>query len=150
MFNEQSNTKNRSYESNSHRLLKDYPISAWMITLHKKYVKLFIEGKKNIELRTRVPKKLTAGDILIVALAGSHNKVIFWMEVSSVIKLPPDEMFRRYNQCTQLDYKTFFNYTHGREYVYGIICDNITCFDKELYTTDFDIKKAPQWFSHIY
>lgn len=119
----------------------------WMITLHKEYVQLFIDKKKNVELRTRIPKNIKQGDIIIAAMAGSQRRVVFWMEVISIIKLPPGEMFRRYNQCTQLNYYKYFNYTKGHDYVYGIKVSNVTSFDKEMHTYDFGIKSAPQWFS---
>ena len=55
----------------------------WMITLHKGFVKSFLAGEKDIELRTRVPKALRPGDIVLVAQAGTHNKVVMRMSVLS-------------------------------------------------------------------
>lgn len=120
-----------------------------MITLHKGFVKSFLEGEKDIELRTRVPKALRPGDIVLVAQSGTHNKVVLQMSVLSVIKLSPSEMFDRYYKGIQLNYLAYEDYTKGREWVYGIRTYNVVKFDEELHTSDFGISKAPQWFRHV-
>ena len=92
-----------------------------MITLHKGFVKSFLEGEKDIELRTRVPKALRPGDIVLVAQSGTHNKVVLQMSVLSVIKLSPSEMFDRYYKGIQLNYLAYEDYTKGRN---GQLKDN--------------------------
>lgn len=121
----------------------------WMITLHKGFVKSFLEGEKDIELRTRVPKALRPGDIIVVAQSGTHNKVVMRMSVLSVIKLTPDEMFDKYWKGIQLNYLAYDEYTRKHEWVYGIRTYNVVKFDEELHTSDFGIDKAPQWFREV-
>ena len=118
----------------------------WMITLHKGFVKSFLAGEKDIELRTRVPKALRPGDIIVVAQSGTHNKVVMRMSVLSVIKLGPGEMFAKYWRGIQLNYIAYNDYTRKNEWVYGIRTYNVVKFDEELYTSDFGIERAPQWF----
>ena len=120
-----------------------------MITLHKQFVKSFLEGEKEIELRTRVPKKLQKDDIIVVAQSGTHNKVVMKMSVLSVIKLSPTEMFERYYRSIQVNYLAYKNYTKAREWVYGIKTCNVKKLDEGLHTSDFGIKKAPQWFRKV-
>lgn len=120
-----------------------------MITLHKGFVKSFLEGEKDIELRTRVPKALRPGDIIIVAQSGTHNKVVMRMSVLSVIKLTPDEMFDKYWKGMQLNYLAYEDYTRNREWVYGIRTYHVVKFDEELHTKDFGIERAPQWFREV-
>ena len=121
----------------------------WMITVHKGFVKSFLEGEKDIELRTRVPKALRPGDIVLVAQSGTHNKVVLRMSVLSVIKLTPSEMFERYYKGIQLNYLAYEDYTKGRQWVYGIRVKNVAKMEGELHTSDFGIKTAPQWFRHV-
>ena len=120
-----------------------------MITLHKGFVKSFLAGEKDIELRTRVPKALRPGDIVLVAQAGTHNKVVMRMSVLSVMKLSPDEMFREHYKGIQLNYLAYEDYTKGHEWVYGIRTYHVEKMDGELHTSDFGIKTAPQWFRHV-
>lgn len=120
-----------------------------MITIHKGFVKSFLAGEKGIELRTRVPKALRPGDIIIVAQSGTHNKVVMRMSVLSVIKLQPSEMFERYGKDIQLNYLAYEDYTKGRQWVYGIRVYHVVKFDEELHTTDFGIERAPQWFREV-
>lgn len=121
----------------------------WMITLHKGFVKSFLEGEKDIELRTRVPKALQPGDIIVVAQSGTHNKVVMRMSVMSVIKLGPGEMFAKYWRGIQLNYLAYHDYTKGHEWVYGIRMCDVAKVEGELHTSDFGIKKAPQWFREV-
>lgn len=120
-----------------------------MITLHKGFVKSFLEGEKDIELRTRVPKALRTGDIIVVAQSGTHNKVVMRMSVLSVIKLTPKEMYRMHGMGIHLEYVDYAHYTIGREWVYGIRTYHVVKFDEELHTSDFGIKTAPQWFREV-
>lgn len=120
-----------------------------MITLHKGFVKSFLEGEKDIELRTRVPKALCPGDIVLVAQAGTHNKVVMRMSVLSVIKLEPEEMFTKYWRGIQVNYLAYHDYTKGREWVYGIRVYHVVKMEGELHTSDFGIKTAPQWFKEV-
>lgn len=121
----------------------------WMITVHKRFVKSFLEGEKDIELRTRIPKELQPGDDILVAQAGSGNKVVLHLMVWRIHKLSPAEMFRKYWKGIQLNYLAYKDYTNDYEWVYGIQ----TCFavpvKGELHTSDFGISKAPQWFRKV-
>ena len=121
----------------------------WMITLHEDFVKSFLAREKGIELRTRVPKALRPGDIIVVAQAGTHNKVVMRMSVLSVMKLPPGEMFRLHGKNIQLGCLAYHDYTKGREWVYGIRTYHVEKMDGELHTSDFGIKTAPQWFCEV-
>lgn len=117
--------------------------------MHKGFVKSFLAGEKDIELRTRVPKALRPGDIIVVAQSGTHNKVVLRMSVLSVIKLGPGEMFAKYWKGIQLNYLAYDEYTRKHEWVYGIRTYNVVKFDEELHTSDFGIDKAPQWFREV-
>lgn len=117
--------------------------------MHKGFVKSFLEGEKDIELRTRVPKALRPGDIIVVAQSGTHNKVVMRMSVLSVIKLTPDEMFDKYWKGIQINYLAYEDYTRNREWVYGIRTYHVVKFDEELHTKDFGIERAPQWFREV-
>lgn len=121
----------------------------WMITLHKGFVESFLAGEKDIELRTRVPKALRPGDIVLVAQAGTHNKVVMRMSVLSVIKLSPAEMFQVHHKSIQLNYLAYNEYTKGHEWVYGIRTYHVEKLKGELHTSDFGIKTAPQWFREV-
>lgn len=121
----------------------------WMITVHKGFVKSFLEGEKDIELRTRVPKALRPGDIIVVAQSGTHNKVVLQMSVLSVIKMGPGEMFAKYWRGIQVNYLAYDEYTRKHEWVYGIRVKDVVKMDGELHTSDFGISKAPQWFREV-
>lgn len=121
----------------------------WIITLHKQWVKYFLSGEKRIELRTRVPKALQPDDVIVVAQSGTHNRVVIRMTVASIIKLSPDDMFDKYAKDIQVNYLAYNDYTKGRDYVYGIeVCD-VVKMNGELYTSDFGVDKAPQWFRKV-
>lgn len=120
-----------------------------MITVHKGFVKSFLEGEKDIELRTRVPKALRPGDIVLVAQSGTHNKVVMRMSVLSVIKMGPGEMFAKYWRGIQVNYFAYDDYTRKHEWVYGIRVKDVMKMEGELHTSDFGIKTAPQWFREV-
>ena len=117
--------------------------------MHKGFVKSFLAGEKDIELRTRVPKALRPGDIVLVAQSGTHNRVVMQMTVLSIIKLSPKEMYRMHGMGIHLDYVDYAHYTIGREWVYGIRVKDVAKLEGELHTSDFGINKAPQWFREV-
>lgn len=121
----------------------------WMITLHKQWVKYFLSGEKRIELRTRVPKALQPGDVIVVAQSGNHNRLVMRMTVVSIIKLSPDDMFDKYAKDIQVNYLAYNDYTKGRDYVYGIEVYDVVKIDDKLYTSDLGIDKSPKWFCKV-
>lgn len=120
-----------------------------MITIHKEWVKSILDGKKSIELRTRIPKELQHNDVILVAQSETHNRVALAMMVHSIIKLHPDEMFDKYWREIQVNNLAYKDYTKDREWVYGIKIYNVVKLRKELHTDDFGINKAPQWFRKV-
>lgn len=121
----------------------------WMITLHEQWVKLFVQGEKRIELRTRVPKALRPSDVILVAQSETNNKVVIRMTVVFIIKLSPTDMFNEYAKDIQVNYIAYNDYTKGRDWVYGIwVCD-VEKLDGDLHTSDFGIDNAPRWFREV-
>lgn len=121
----------------------------WMITLKKKYVDAFLSGKKKVEIRTRLPKNICMGDIVLCAESGSNGQVVFWFEVTKIYSGPPQFLWQLYHRylCIKLD--DYIAYTRGREYIYGLYVKKIKKIPQGVTIADFGLSKSPQWFTSI-
>lgn len=121
----------------------------WMITLEKKYVDAFLSGKKKIELRTRLPKNICFGDIVLCAESGSNGQVVFWFEVTEIYRGSPQFLWGQLRNYLCIDIGDYIAYTIDREKVYGLYVEKIKKIPQGITVADFGLSKSPQWFASI-
>ena len=121
----------------------------WMITLEKKYVDAFLSGKKKIELRTRLPKNISFGDIILCAESGSNGQVVFWFEITKIYKGSPQLLWEMYRKYLCIDIDDYIAYTKDRKNVYGLFLEKIRKIPQGITVADFGLSKSPQWFASI-
>jgi len=116
----------------------------WIISLHKGFIKSFMDGSKTIELRTKVPSRLRAGDEIYCVEIASGGWVRLKLRVGDIIASTPDEFFDNYGTELALNYLAYRDYTQGRKYVYGIVVNRVEVVNIPLIY--LGRSKAPQWF----
>lgn len=121
----------------------------WMITLEKKYVDAFLSGKKKIEIRTRLPKNICFGDIILCAESGSNGQVVFWYKVTKIYKGSPQLLWGLYRKKLCIDIGEYIAYTIDRKYVYGLYVEKIKKIPQGITVADFGLSESPQWFASI-
>lgn len=121
----------------------------WMITLEEKYCKAILDGRKKIELRTRIPKALTSEDSVLVCMKGSKGKVPFYFTIDSIICCSPRIMWFTCHNQLSIDEKDYLEYIKGRSRLYGLRIGHVYQYFNEVNITDFRVSKAPQWFTAV-
>lgn len=121
----------------------------WMITLKKKYVDAFLSRKKKIEIRTRLPKNICYGDIVLCAESGSNGQVVFWFEITKVYRGSPQFLWGQYHRYLYIDLDDYIAYTSGRKNIYGLYVEKIKKIPQGVTIADFGLSKSPQWFTSI-
>ena len=121
----------------------------WMITLEKKYCEAILDGRKQIEVRTKKPKELSAGDAVLVCKKGSKGLVPFYFVVDSIAACSPRILWSFNHHQMAIDEKDYLEYTKGKSIVYGLRIRRVFKYEHEVNLSDFGVKKAPQWFTFV-
>lgn len=121
----------------------------YMITLENIFVQAIKNGKKTIEVRTRIPKNLSPGDAILIAQKASHGRVVLCCKVSQILEMHPDKLYSNYREQIYCFFSYYRHYTHGRDKVFGIALTDIFVFPDHITTQSFLLERAPQWFTYI-
>ncbi len=121
----------------------------WMITLEKKYCEAILDGRKKIEVRTRKPKILFEGAYILVCEKGSKGLVPFYFVVDAIAMCSPRFLWSSNHDQLAIDEKDYFEYTKGKNYVFGLRIRRVFKYDHEVNISDFGVKKAPRWFTFV-
>lgn len=121
----------------------------WMITLEKKYCEAILDGRKQIEIRTRIPKTIVPGDAILVCMKGSKGLVPFYFVVDIIAACSPRVLWSFNQHQLAIDEKDYVEYTRGKRIVYGIRIKRVFKYEHEVNISDFGVLKAPQWFTFV-
>lgn len=121
----------------------------WMITLEEEYCQAILDGRKQIEVRTRKPKELSAGDAILVCKKGSKGLVPFYFVVDSIAMTSPLILWNSNHLQMAIDEKDYFEYTKGKLTVYGLRIRRVFEYAHEVNISNFGVKRAPQWFTFV-
>lgn len=121
----------------------------WVISLHKHFVKSFLEGDKKVEVRTRVPSALRPGDWLYVIQTNSGGRVVMKLRVQTVWRMSPTLLWDCVSHLIQVNYLAYSDYFKGKSVAYGILIDEVVPIVDEVYREDLGLNRTPQWFSSM-
>lgn len=121
----------------------------WMITLEKKHCEAIIDGRKKIVIRKTIPKNVAAGDAILVCMKGSKGRVPLFFEVDIIAYFSPKVLWAFDEHQLAIDKKDYFEYTKGKNIVYGIRIRRVYRYNHEVNISDFGIQKVPQWFTYV-
>lgn len=121
----------------------------WMITMEKKYCEAIVDGRKKVEVRTRIPKAIDAGDVVLVCMKGSEDLVPFYFVVDMIEVFFPRLLWALNHRQLAIDEKDYIEYAKRKRMVYGIWIKRVFKYEHEVEISDFGIIKAPQWFMRV-
>lgn len=121
----------------------------YAITLEKKYADAILEGRKLMELRTRIPKGIGSKDYIVVCVKGTKGKIACWFSIESVAECSPLIMWQRNSHVLCIDKTDYDAYCKGHSVVYGLRIHAVYSTLMDLCVDDFGLPKAPQWFSVV-
>lgn len=128
---------------------KIFFIMVYMITLEKIFVQAIKDGQKIIEVRTRIPKNLSEGDVILIAQKASHGRVVLHCKVNHILEMHPDKLYTNFRYQIHCPFSYYRQYTHGRDKVFGIVLTCVSVLPVQITTQMFLLERAPQWFNII-
>lgn len=121
----------------------------WMITIEEKYCNAILDGRKKIEIRTRIPGALSAGDLILVCMGGSKGCVPFFFVIDSVVAFTPTALWMFNKHQLAIDEKDYLEYTKAHGVVYALHIGFVYRYARLRTIYDFGVRKAPQWFTKV-
>lgn len=120
-----------------------------MITLKEEYADAILDGKKEYEVRTRIPRSLAPGDVIFVHVAGYGDTVLFSFVVNSVDVWSRIGLWNRLWGVLAIKREDYLNYTLGRSRVFAIGISNVNLICNNYKMSYWGVMHAPQWFVEI-
>lgn len=117
----------------------------WACTVKKEYYDAMIEGRKRLEVRTRVPC-IRLGDMLFVCCG---NEII-QCKVCSVLKMDVERAWYLYADKMCIDERKYYSYLQGKDVVFLIglwVVEKLTDEKRKVFRSV--VPKNPQWFSKV-
>lgn len=121
----------------------------WMITLEKRYCQAILDGRKKIEVRTRLPRDIAARDIVLVCMKGTNGHVPFSFEIDAVGIFYPNILWDLYQQQLAIEKTDYLAYTKGRPVIYGLHIGQVNRYGEGVTIDDFGVNRSPQWFTKV-
>lgn len=121
----------------------------YAITIKNPFARWIGEGKKTMELRTRIPNELDIGSSILIVEADNNGKLIGIFEVEEIICAHPIFLGKPYYYQHRVPIELFEKYVGDRDEIYGIKLKKKKIFRYAHYCFEVGIKKSPQWFTEV-
>ena len=118
-------------------------------TVKSEFAEAIAEGRKRVELRTRIPRWLNVTDYIVVCAKGAGGRVRCWIEVGGVLCLPPITMWYRYESVLGIDWHNYWKYVNECDYVYGLVVRCVYTPSEPMDLGMFGLGRAPRWFTLV-
>lgn len=119
-----------------------------LISINPIYAKAIYEGRKRIELRRSLPKKLHS-HLAFIYETSPISKVTGWVRIGGFIHMKKDEFWRRFGLMTGITEDEFFNYFNDIEDAHGAYIDSAHHLEIPFSLNDFKLNKPPQSYRYI-
>lgn len=108
-----------------------------------------MDGRKSMEIRTRLPKYLSKGDKVFVCVSGSKGKVPFSFKVVDRIECSPEYAWHYFATRMGVTVDEFYGYVSGRYRIHLIVIGDLQVYDEPLCIYEMGLNRPPLWFSEI-
>lgn len=135
-----------TYSNTSKKIIN---MADWMITVRPPFSRWLVEGKKTMEIRTRIPKDLCIDDFIYVVEAESGGKVVGAFLVKEIFIGHPCFIAKPYYNQHKVPYEMFCKYVGTREKICALKLElrHIPTFMVNV--KDYGLTRAPQWFTKL-
>lgn len=123
-----------------------------VLSIHPKYCKKIIEGRKTVELRRRFPASASCGTIAYIYSTSPVCAMVGRTEISNVIKIPIHRIWQEYADCASVTKKNFDTYFEGLEEGYALEFANAQPLPRQLALNELRERfsfKPPQSFLYL-
>lgn len=118
-----------------------------LISIHPQHVEKIMSGEKRYEYRKLVPSNI---QYMIVYATAPVKLVVALIEVESIIKESPEELWKITKEYSGISKEFFMNYFRNCDKAYAIKLKSVYKFDYPRPLTYFkDVARAPQSFVYL-
>lgn len=121
----------------------------WCISLRPKYANAILEGRKTIEIRTRLPKCLSREELIFVCVSGSNGMIPFSFRVRRKVLTETYFAWKRYNDLMCISMDDYEKYTTGHDLIWLIEIKDLQVYNPPRNISEFNMKRPPMWFTRI-
>ena len=118
-----------------------------VISINPEYVKKIISGEKKYEYRRKAAKQNI--EKIIIYETTPIKKIVAEAEISDVLKMTPEKLWRETHKESGITKKFFNRYFKGRDLAYAYKLGKITVYDSPVDLSELGIKNAPQSFIYL-
>lgn len=108
-----------------------------------------MNGSKSVEIRTRLPLGLRAGDRVFVCVSGTHGMVPFSFGVEWSARYRTDYAWEHFYRQMCVSWDEYNGYVGEREYVCLVWLDDVHVFHRPISIGEFGLNRPPMWFSSV-
>lgn len=122
------------------------------LSIHPKYVKAILDGRKTVELRKRVPRA-EIGSQLVIYSSTPECAVVATAIIENIEASEPDKLWRRVSKIASVTQQEFDDYFFDRKIAVGIFISQVRVFEKPI--TLAELRKTwhkfhpPQQFRYL-
>lgn len=118
-----------------------------LISIHPQHIEKILSGEKRYEYRKLVPSNI---QYMIVYATAPAKQVVALIEVESIIKDSPEELWEITKEYSGISKEYFMNYFSNCDIAYAIKFKSVYEFDHPRPLTFFkDVARAPQSFVYL-
>lgn len=118
-----------------------------VFSIHPRFAKLILSGKKACEYRRRLPAK-NISSILIYATS-PISKIIGEVKVENVLLLKKEELWSLTTQIGGISKSEFDEYFHGAPKAGALLLSNPVSYKKPLTIEEVGLTRPPQSFCYM-
>ena len=119
-----------------------------LLSIYPQYAYAILNGSKTAEFRKRMILDSSVSEVLLYATF-PEKQILGSFELGKQIKLPPDELWKRFQKIGGIDKESFFKYYLGSQEGVAIQVLNPIKFKKSLSLKDFNLELPPQSFQYL-
>ena len=118
-----------------------------LISIHPQHVEKIMSGEKRYEYRKLVPSNI---QYMIVYATAPVKQVVALIEVESIIKESPEELWKITKEYSGISRVIFMNYFDNYDIAYAIKFKTVYKLERHIPLTYFkDIVRAPQSYMYL-
>lgn len=118
-----------------------------ILSINPEFSRSILDGTKQFEYRTRVPKSDVSSIIIYETLP--VKRIVAEAKVVKVICLAPDDLWAKTKDKSGITKKFFESYFKGRKLAYAYALGDVKVYEEPKELKEFGLRFAPQSFAYV-
>ena len=122
-------------------------MSAMLLSIKPKYVKVIFDGRKSYEFRKSKPQKDV--DQIIFYASSPQKEVVGEATIEEILEGTPKEIWEIAKSASGITKRDFLAYYRGKEKAYAYKLKDVMIYDKPKSLSCYGVQQAPQSFVYL-